>query len=109
METPQDKTTAPAEAPGKPPRSRTALLVTSAGLIAVFFAIVLNLVQVAPDQTVRAVGESLVFALVAIVCGVYCLRRGQRFLAIAMIAPSIFVLAESSMRFIYFLQHGRGI
>ncbi len=104
-ETPQDKTPAPI----KPPRSRTALLVTAAGLIAVFFAIVLNLVQVSPDQAARAVGESLVFALVAIACGIYCLRRGQRFLAIAMIAPSIFVLAETSMRLIFFLQHGKAI
>ena len=98
-----------AQAPGKPPRSRTALLVTAAGLIAVFFAVVLNLVTVAPDQTVRAVGESLIFALVAIVCGIYCLRRGQRLVAIAMIAPSVFILAESSMRFLFFLQHGKGI
>ena len=109
METPQDTASAPAQAPEKPPRSRTALLVTAAGLIAVFFAIVLNLVSVAPDQVARAVGESLVFALVAIVCGIYCLRQGRRLLAIAMIAPSVFILAESSMRFLYFLQHGRSI
>jgi len=93
----------------KPPRNRTALLITAAGLIAVFYAIVLNLVTVAPDQIVRSLGEGLVFALIAIACGVYCLRRGQRFLAIAMIGPSVFILAESAMRLIYFFQHGKSI
>jgi len=95
--------------PTKPPRNRTALLITIAGLVAVFYAIVLNLATVAPDQVARSVAESLVFALVAIACGVYVLRRGQRFLAIAMIGPAVFVLAESGMRLVYFLQHGRGI
>lgn len=96
-------------APAKPPRSRTALLITVAGLVAAFYAIVLNLVPVATDQVLRSVGEGLVFALVAIGCGIYCLRRGQRFLAIGMISPSAFILAESAMRLIYFLQHGKGI
>ena len=85
------------------------LLITIAGFVAAFYAIVLNLVPVAADQITRSVGEGLFFALVAIVCGLYCLRRGQRFLAIAMIGPSVFILAESAMRLIYFLQHGKGI
>jgi len=97
------------ERPAKPPRNRTALLITVAGLVAVFYAIVLNLVTVPPDQVVRSVVESLVFALVAIACGIYNLRRGQRFLAIAMIGPSVFILAESGMRLVYYLQHGKGI
>ncbi len=95
--------------PAKPPRKLTALLITIAGLVAVFYAIVLNLVTVAPDQLARSLGEGLVFALIAIACGVYCLRRGQRFLAIAMIGPSVFILAESAMRLIYFFQHGKTI
>ena len=102
-------TTEPTETPAKPPRNRTALLITVAGFVAAFYAIVLNLVPVAADQVARSVGEGLVFALVAIVCGIYCLRRGQRFMAIAMIGPSVFILAESAMRMIYFLQHGKGI
>jgi len=93
----------------KPSRNRTALLITAAGLVAVFYAIVLNLVTVAPDQVARSIGESFVFALVAIACGVYNLRRAQRFLAIAMIGPSVFILAESAMRLIYFFQHGKSI
>jgi hypothetical protein len=95
--------------PVKPPRDRTTLLITIAGLVAVFYAIVLNLVPVAPDQAVRSVAESLVFALVAIACGVWCLRRQRRFLAVALIGPSVFVLAESGVRLAFFLQHGRGI
>jgi hypothetical protein len=95
--------------PAKPPRNRTALLITAAGLIAVFYAVVLNLVTVAPDQLARSLGEGFVFALVAIACGVFCLRRGRRFLAIAMIGPSVFILAESAMRLIYFFQHGKSI
>ncbi len=101
--------TEPTDPPAKTPRHRTQLLITAAGLIAAFYAIVLNLVPVAPDQVVRSVVEALVFAVVAITCGVYVLRRGQRFLAIAMIGPSVFILAESGMRLVYFLQHGRGI
>ena len=99
----------PPKTPIKPPLKRTVLLVTVAGLVAVFYAIVLNLVPVSPDQVVRSVGESMVFALVAIVCGVYCLRSGRRFLAIAMVGPSVFILAESAMRLVYFLQHGKAI
>jgi hypothetical protein len=104
METPQDTTPAT-----KPPRNRTALLVTIAGLIAVFFAVVLNLAPVESGEAVRALGEGLVFALVAIACGIWCLRRGQRFLAVAMIAPSVFVLAEGAMRLVFLVQHGQSI
>ena len=99
----------PIDPPAKPVRNRTALLITAAGLVAVFYAIVLNLVPVAPDQLARSLGEALIFALVAIVCGVYCLRRGQRFLAVGMIGPSVFILAETGMRLVYFLQHGKAI
>jgi hypothetical protein len=102
-------TSEPTKTAVKPPRSRTALLITVVGAIAVFYAIVLNLVPVVADQVVRSVGEALIFALVAIACGVFCLRRGQRFLAIAMIGPSVFILAESGMRLVYFLQHGKAI
>jgi len=104
-----EPTSEPALAPVKLPRNRTALLIMAVGLIAVFYAIVLNLVTVSPDQIARSVMESLVFALVAIGCGVYCLRRGQRFVSIAMIAPSVFVLAEGGVRLVYFLQHGKAI
>ncbi len=101
--------TEPTETPAKPRRNRTQLLITAVGLIAVFYAIVLNLVTVAPDQVARSVAGSLIFALAAIACGVWCLRKGQRFFAIAMIAPSVFVLAENALRLVYFLQHGKGI
>ena len=101
--------TEPVPTPAKPPRDRTTLLITVAGLVAVFYAIVLNLVPVAPDTVARSVVESLIFSLAAIACGVWCLRRGRRFMAVGMIAPSVFILAESGVRLAFFLQHGKGI
>ncbi len=74
------------------------LIVTVSGLAAAFYAVMLNLVT-ATVQPVYTV-QSLIFAVVAIVCGVWCVRRGggYRFAAIAMIGPAVFILADAGTR-----------
>ena len=86
-----------------------ALIITIAGLAAVLFAIVLNLAPAPDAHTGRTLTiESVIAAIIALGCGVMTLRRagGWRFLAIAMIGPSVFVLADAGMRLALYLRQG---
>jgi hypothetical protein len=86
-----------------------ALIITIAGLVAALFAIILNLAPATDAQTGRTLAiESAIAALVALGCGVMTLRKGGgwRFLAIAMIGPSVFVLADAGMRIALYLRQG---
>ncbi len=86
-----------------------ALLIVIAGLVAALFAIVLNLAPAADANAGRTLAtESVIAALLALGCGVVTLRKGGgwRFLAIAMIGPSVFVLADAGMRLALYLRQG---
>ncbi len=86
-----------------------ALIITIAGLAAALFAIILNLAPASDPQTGRTLAiEGAVAALVALVCGILTLRKGGgwRFLAIAMIGPSVFVIADAGMRLALYLRQG---
>ena len=86
-----------------------AQIIAIAGLVAAVFAIILNLAPAADANVGRTLAiESAIAALLALGCGVVTLRKGGgwRFLAIAMIGPSIFVLADAGMRVALYLKHG---
>jgi hypothetical protein len=86
-----------------------ALIIAIAGLVAALFAIILNLAPAADASAGRTLAaESAVAALIALGCGVITLRKagGWRFLAIAMIGPSVFVLADAGMRLALYLRQG---
>jgi hypothetical protein len=89
-------------------KNRLPLIITIAGLAAAVYAVILNLVTAVPEAAQSFIVQSLIFAVVAIVCGVYILRKGGgwRFLAIAMIGPSVFVLADAGMRIALYLRAG---
>lgn len=89
-------------------KNRLPLIITIAGLAAAPYAVILNLVTAVPAVAQGFIVQSLIFAVVAIVCGIYTLRRGGgwRFLAIAMIGPAVFVLTDAGMRLLLFAQHG---
>ena len=77
-----------------------------AGLAAAFFAIVLNLAPAATATDDRSLAAfATLAALIALACGIWTFRQGQRFLAIAMIGPAVFVLAESGIRLFMYLGH----
>jgi|GEM_PF-1143414 len=85
------------------------LIIAIAGLAAALFAIILNLAPAADAHTGRTLAiESAIAALIALGCGVMTLRKGGgwRFLAIAMIGPSVFVLADAGMRLALYLHSG---
>ena len=83
------------------------LIITVAGLAAAFFAIILNLVPDTPATALTIAAQAVIAALIAGACGAWTFRRGgaSRFLAIAMIGPSVFTLADSGFRLVYFLLH----
>ena len=86
-----------------------ATLIAVAGLAAAFFAIVLNLAPASDASAGNVLAiESLLAALVALGIGIVTLRNGGawRFLAIAMIGPSVFVLADAGMRVLLHLKAG---
>ena len=86
-----------------------ALIIAIAGLVAALFAIILNLAPAADANAGRTLAiESVIAAIMALACGVITLRKGGgwRFLAIAMIGPSVFVLADAGMRVALYLKHG---
>jgi len=86
-----------------------ALIIPIAGLAAALFAITLNLAPAADPQTGRTLAiEALVAALVALIGGILTLRKGGgwRFLAIAMIGPSAFVIADAGMRLMLISKQG---
>ena len=86
-----------------------ALIITIAGLVAAVFAIILNLAPAVDANAGRTLAiESAVAALLALGCGGVTLRKGGgwRFLAIAMIGPSVFVLADAGMRIALYLRQG---
>ncbi len=89
-------------------KNRLPLIIAVAGLAAALYAVILNLVTAVPTAAQSFVIQSLIFAVVAIVCGIYALRRGGgwRFLAIAMIGPSVFVIADAGMRLALYLRQG---
>lgn len=89
-------------------KNRLPLIITIAGLAAAIYAVILNLVTAVPAAAQSFVVQSLIFAGVAIVCGISILRRGGgwRFLAIAMIGPSVFVIADAGMRLALYLRQG---
>lgn len=89
-------------------KNRLPLIITIAGLAAALYAVILNLVTAVPVAAQSFVVQSLIFAVVAIVCGIYILRKGSgwRFLAIAMIGPSVFVMADAGMRLALYLRQG---
>ena len=85
-----------------------ALIIAITGLVAALFAIILNLAPAADASAGRTLAiESVIAALLALGCGIITLRKGGgwRFLAIAMIGPSIFVLADAGMRLALYLHH----
>ncbi|HTM80616.1 hypothetical protein [Asticcacaulis sp.] len=86
-----------------------ASIIAIAGLVAALFAIILNLAPAADANAGRtlAIG-GLIAALMALGCGIVTLRKGGgwRFLAIAMIGPSVFVLADAGMRIALYLRQG---
>ncbi len=84
-----------------------ALTIAIAGLAAAFFAIVLNLATGAGNVAARQlVIEGVIAGFIALVCGVLTFRNGGgwRFLAIAMIGPGVFVLADAGMRLLLLLK-----
>ncbi|MFT4076650.1 MAG: hypothetical protein QM647_14095 [Asticcacaulis sp.] len=89
-------------------QNRLPLLIALAGLAAAIYAVILNLVTAVPAAAQSFVVQSLIFAVIAIVCGIYTLRRGGgwRFLAIAMIGPAVFVIADGGMRLALSLHQG---
>ena len=56
-------------------KNRLQLIITIAGLAAALYAVILNLVTAVPAAAQSFVVQSLIFAVVAIVCGIYVLRR----------------------------------
>ncbi|CAL4866237.1 hypothetical protein MMA231_00475 [Asticcacaulis sp. MM231] len=89
-------------------KNRLPLVITIAGLAAALYAVILNLVTAATEAAQGFIVQSLIFAVIAVVCGVYTLRRGGgwRFIAVAMIGPAVFVLTDAGMRLLFFAQHG---
>jgi ABC-type multidrug transport system permease subunit len=89
-------------------KNRLPLIITLAGLAATGYAVTLNLVTAVPEAGQGFIVQSLIFAVIAVVCGIYTLRKGGswRFLAIAMIGPAVFVLTDAGMRLLLFAQHG---
>ena len=86
-----------------------ALIITIFGLVAALFAIILNLAPAADADAGRTLAiESVIAALIALGCGIITLRKGGGwgFLAIAMIGPSVFVLADAGMRIALYLRQG---
>ena len=86
-----------------------ALIITIFGLVAALFAIILNLAPAADANAGRTLAiESVIAALLALGCGIITLRKGGGwgFLAIAMIGPSVFVLADAGMRIALYLRQG---
>ncbi len=75
-------------------------IVTVLGLAAAFFAIILNLVPDTPGTAMTIALEAVIAALIAGACGAFTFLRGKasRFLAIAMIGPAVFTLADSGVR-----------
>ena len=82
-------------------------IVTIIGMAAAFFAIVLNLVPDTPATSLTLALQATVAALIAGACGAYIFRRGgtSRFLAIAMIGPAAFTLADSGVRLALLVFH----
>lgn len=77
-----------------------------AGLAAVFFAMVMNMAPAGAAAADRSLaGFATLAALLALAGGIWTFRHGQRFLAIAMIGPAVFVLAESGIRLFMYLGH----
>jgi hypothetical protein len=84
------------------------LIIAIAGLAAAFFAVVLNLAtNTNPGDTHTLAIEATIAAVIALACGVITFRKGGgwRFVAIAMIGPSVFVLADACMRIALYLKH----
>lgn len=83
------------------------LIITITGLVMAFFAVILNLVPDTPSTAQTLAAEAVIAALIAGACGAWTFRRGStsRFLAIAMIGPAVFTLADSGFRLAYFLLH----
>jgi len=85
------------------------LILALFGLISAFFAVILNLATGAgPGSGQSLAAEAVIAALIAIISGVFTYRKGGgwRFLAIAMIGPSVFVASDATMRLLFFLRHG---
>ena len=78
-------------------------IVTAAGLLATFYAIVQDLTTAANHDTARSLAiGALVTALVAVACAAYLWFRkgGLRWVGLAFGGISIFVLADSAVRLI---------
>lgn len=85
------------------------LIIAIAGLTAAFFAIVLNLATGAgPAAAQELAAESVIAGIIALIGGAFTFRKGGgwRFLAIAMIGPGVFVLADAGMRLLFLLRRG---
>ncbi|MGA9659876.1 MAG: hypothetical protein WBQ60_12370 [Asticcacaulis sp.] len=83
------------------------LIIVVLGLASAFFAVMLNLVSnLNPASANTLILEAAIAAVIALICGIITFRRGggARFLAIAMIGPSVFVLADLAMRLALFLK-----
>ena len=83
------------------------LIITVLGLAAAFFAVILNLVPETPVTAETLALQAVIAAVIAGACGAGTFFRGgaSRFLAIAMIGPAVFTLADSGFRLFYFLMH----
>ena len=83
------------------------LIITLVGMAAAFFAVVLNLVPDTPATALTMAFQATLAALIAGACGAWTFRRGgtSRFLAIAMIGPAVFTLADSGVRLALLLLH----
>jgi hypothetical protein len=83
------------------------LIIAIAGLFAAFMAVVVNLASGAPAAAQALTIQATIAAVIALSCGALTFRRsgGWRFLGIAMIGPSVFVLADCGMRLLLLLKH----
>lgn len=86
------------------------LIVTVVGFASAFFAVILNLVPDTPATAYTLTLEAVIAAVIAGACGAWTFRRGaaSRFLAIAMIGPAIFTLADAGVRLAFFVLHKQG-
>ena len=86
---------------------RMTLIVAIVGMLAAFFAVVLNLAEGTTRLVQHTLAiESVLAGLIALACAAYCLRQGGgwRWWALSIGGPALFAMADAAMRVVLFLK-----
>jgi len=86
---------------------RIILVVAMAGIVAAFFAVVLNLAEGGTTAAQRNLAiDSVIAGVIALSCAIWVLRKGGtwRWWAMAAGGPALFAIADAGMRVVLFLR-----